>query len=58
VLYAFDSSSGEEVWSAQLPAVGYANPMTYGDASGRQFVVIATGARGENGILVAFALPE
>jgi len=57
VLYAFDSSTGEELWSADLPGRGYANPMSYATSDGRQFVVIATGGGSEGGTLVAFALP-
>ena len=57
VLYAVDSSSGEELWSARLGQQGYANPMTYRGPDGRQFVVIATG-RGSGTRLMAFALPE
>lgn len=58
VLYALDKRTGAVVWSHELPAGrGYANPVTYADRSGRQFVVIASGA-GEHGELVAFALPR
>lgn len=57
VLYAFDSSTGDELWSADLPGRGYANPMSYATSDGRQLVVIATGGGNEGGTLVAFALP-
>ena len=58
VLYALDKSSGKVLWQATLPAGrGYANPVTYATRDGRQYVVIATGA-GENGELMAFALPR
>ena len=57
VLYGIDKTTGEELWSADLGQVGYANPMTYRTRAGRQFVVIATGA-GAGTRLVAFALPE
>ena len=61
---AFETASGEERWSARLPASGMATPMTYrSPASGRQFVVIAAGGR--PGItkrlstkIVAYALPR
>jgi quinoprotein glucose dehydrogenase len=64
VLRAFDSETGEELWSARLPAGGQATPMTYRvREGGRQFVVIAAGGhsqlrttRGDS--VVAFALPE
>ncbi len=55
-LYAVDARSGQVLWSAELGQNGYATPMTYRTAGGKQFVVIATGAaRGAK--LVAFALP-
>ena len=55
-LYAFDKTSGEEIWRAATPHRTSANPMTYRTQSGRQLVVIATGA-GPDAALVAFALP-
>lgn len=58
---AFDTSTGEELWRAPLPAGGQATPMTY-LADGRQYVVIAAGGhdtmdttRGD--YIVAYALP-
>lgn len=61
-LRAFDSRSGEAVWSAELPAGGQATPMTYA-IGGRQFVVIAAGGhsildtrRGD--VVMAYALPR
>lgn len=56
VLYAMDSRTGEELWSAALGQDGYANPMTYRVGDGRQHVVIATG-QGSGTRLMAFALP-
>ena len=56
-LYAFDKATGAEVWRGATPYRTSANPMTYRARSGRQFVVIATGA-GSDAALVAFALPE
>jgi quinoprotein glucose dehydrogenase len=58
---AFDTRTGRELWSAQLPAGGYASPATYA-VGGRQYVVIACGG-GKIGTksgdtYVAFALPE
>jgi len=58
---AFDRSTGEELWKAQLPAAGYATPAIY-SVNGRQFVVIACGG-GKIGTksgdtYVAFALPR
>jgi quinoprotein glucose dehydrogenase len=61
-LRAFDSRSGQALWSAELPAGGQATSMTYA-VGGRQFVVIAAGGhsvldttRGD--YVVAYALPE
>ncbi len=56
-LYAFDKATGAEVWRGATPFATNANPMTYRARSGRQFVVIATGA-GADAALVAFARPE
>ena len=56
-LYAFDKATGAEVWRGATPFRTNANPMTYRTRSGRQFVVIATGA-GRNAALVAFARPR
>ena len=56
-LYAFDKSTGAEVWRGATPYRTNANPMTYRSRSGRQFVVIATGSRAD-AALVAFARPE
>ena len=55
-LYAFDKATGAEIWRGATPHRTSANPMTYRTRSGRQFVVIATGA-GPDAALVAFALP-
>ncbi|HEY9383551.1 MAG TPA: PQQ-binding-like beta-propeller repeat protein, partial [Gemmatimonadales bacterium] len=57
VLYGLDARTGAPLWSWELGGVGYANPMTYRTAAGRQFVVIATG-REERASLMAFALPD
>ena len=56
-LYAFDKATGAELWRGATPFPTNANPMTYRARSGRQFVVIATGA-GQDAALVAFARPE
>jgi quinoprotein glucose dehydrogenase len=56
-LYAFDAATGRILWSGDLGAFGYAVPMTYRTREGRQFVVIATGGEGEDGVLQAFSLP-
>ena len=56
-LYAFDKTTGEEVWRGPTPYRTSGNPMTYRTRSDRQFVVIPTGA-GPDASLVAFALPD
>jgi len=60
-LRAFDSETGKELWSYELPAGGQATPMTY-TFRGKQYVVIAAGGHGKLGTkqgdsVVAFALP-
>ena len=58
--HAFDSSTGELLWEATLPAAGNATPAVYA-VDGRQYVVIAAGGgKGgapSGGSYVAFALP-
>ncbi len=58
---AFDSRTGEELWSVKIDASGHATPMTYMGRDGRQYVVIAAGGGGFFGsapsdAVVAFAL--
>ncbi|HEV8052014.1 MAG TPA: PQQ-binding-like beta-propeller repeat protein [Parachlamydiaceae bacterium] len=57
---AFDKSSGQLLWDAELPAAGFATPSTY-EVNGRQYVVIACGGAklgaAEGDSYVAFALP-
>ncbi len=60
-LRAFDSESGKEIWTYQLPAGGQATPMTY-SIGGKQFLVIAAGGHGKLGTkqgdyVIAFTLP-
>lgn len=57
---AFDKKTGTLLWSAKLPAAGFATPCTY-EIGGKQFVVVACGG-GKLGAkkgnqYVAFALP-
>jgi quinoprotein glucose dehydrogenase len=54
-LYAFDKKTGKELWRGALPYANTGNPVTYRTKSGRQFIVIATGAAADNA-LVAFAV--
>ncbi|HEY3130610.1 MAG TPA: PQQ-binding-like beta-propeller repeat protein [Acidobacteriota bacterium] len=61
---AFDSRSGEELWSVPVDAPAHATPVTYLGKSGRQFVVIAAGGGGYFSgdkladSLIAYALPK
>jgi quinoprotein glucose dehydrogenase len=55
---AFDRHTGKIVWEYQLPAGGFATPITY-EVDGKQYLVIAAGgARGKppGGWYIAFAL--
>jgi quinoprotein glucose dehydrogenase len=54
-MYAFDKKTGKELWRGKVPYPNNANPMTYRTKSGRQFIVMATGAGADNA-LVAFTL--
>ena len=54
-LYAFDKKTGKEVWRGRIPYENTAVPMTYRTRSGRQLIVVATGAGADNA-LVAFTL--
>ncbi len=56
-LRAHDKATGEIVAELELPANQTGLPMTYMH-EGRQFIVVAVGARGHAGELVALALPE
>jgi quinoprotein glucose dehydrogenase len=61
VLRAYDKTSGNLVWTGQLPVPAQSTPMTY-EIDGKQYVVIAAGGHGGFGTpqgdsLVAFALP-
>ncbi|MGH9614532.1 MAG: pyrroloquinoline quinone-dependent dehydrogenase, partial [Bryobacteraceae bacterium] len=57
---AFDSRTGKEIWSAELPASAQSTPMSY-SYKGRQYVVICAGGHGklstkQGDAVVAFAL--
>ncbi|WP_246082291.1 PQQ-binding-like beta-propeller repeat protein [Spirosoma lacussanchae] len=60
-LRAFDKQTGRVLWSYQLPAGGFATPITY-QVNGRQYVAIAAGGTRyglkSGGSYVAFALPK
>jgi quinoprotein glucose dehydrogenase len=60
-LRAFDSETGKELWTFELPAGGQATPMTY-SLDGRQYLVIAAGGHGKLGTklgdyVLGFTLP-
>ena len=57
MLRAHDKATGEVVAEIELPANQTGLPMTY-IHEGRQYIVVAVGARGRAGELVALALPE
>jgi len=63
-LRAYDTATGLELWSYDLPAIAAATPMSYvSPTDGRQYVVIASGGHfalpGPNaGAIMAFALPK
>lgn len=57
---AFDKKTGKVVWEYQLPAGGFATPVTY-EVDGKQYIAIAAGgARGAKpgGWYIAFALKK
>jgi quinoprotein glucose dehydrogenase len=57
---AIEKETGKILWTATLPAAGYASPSTY-SVNGRQYIVIACGGGKLNtrsgDKFVAFALP-
>lgn len=57
---AFDKKAGRVVWEYQLPAGGFATPITY-KSGGKQYIVIAAGGvkngHKPGGKYIAFALP-
>lgn len=61
-LRAFNTTTGELLWWAKLPASAQATPMSY-FINGKQYIVIAAGGHGKLGTqlgdaVVAFALPD
>jgi quinoprotein glucose dehydrogenase len=62
-LRAYDTATGRELWSYELPAIAAASPMSYvSRGNGRQYVVIASGGHfalpgPQAGAIMAFALP-
>jgi len=45
-LRAFNSGTGEEIWSVELPASGQSTPASY-EWEGRQYIVICAGGHGK-----------
>ncbi|MDX1385145.1 MAG: pyrroloquinoline quinone-dependent dehydrogenase, partial [Thermoanaerobaculia bacterium] len=56
MLRSYDKATGELVAELEIPAAVGGAPMTY-TVDGRQFLVVAVGARGEDHELIAYALP-
>jgi glucose dehydrogenase len=56
---AFDSKTGEELWSTKLDYTANAVPITYQGKNGKQYVAIvaAGGGKGTDQALVVYALP-
>lgn len=60
---AFETRTGRELWTVELPATAHSTPITYSDASGKQYVaIVATGggllsAPVESDSLIVYALP-
>jgi quinoprotein glucose dehydrogenase len=46
---AYDVRDGKKLWEARLPAGGQATPMSYADASGKQYVLVTAGGHGSLG---------
>jgi quinoprotein glucose dehydrogenase len=60
---AFDSRTGDELWTFKLPASIYGTPSTYQGKSGKQFVVAVStggfaGSPVESDAVTAFSLPS
>ncbi len=55
-LQAYSTENGKQLWKTTLSASGGNSPGTY-SVDGRQYVVIATGGRGQSAY-VAYALPR
>ncbi len=44
MLRAFDSKTGQELWSVKTPEVAHANPISYMGKDGKQYIAIAAGS--------------
>ena len=40
---AFDSKTGQELWSIKTPEVAHANPISYMGKDGKQYVAVSAG---------------
>ena len=56
MFYAYDKQTGEILWEFELPKNQSGIPMTY-MVDGKQYIVMAVGARGQAAELVALSLP-
>ncbi len=62
-VYAFDVTTGKQIWKGDLPTSARSTPMTYRGPDGKQYLVVAAGGHGIAGMaplgdyVVAFALP-
>ena len=61
---AFDSKTGQELWSMKLDTSAHAVPITYQGKDGKQYVAVVAGGNGtlddpapDAEALVVFALP-
>ena len=52
IFRAFDTKTGQELWSVKTPEVAHANPITYMGKDGKQYVTIAAGST-----LLTYKLP-
>jgi quinoprotein glucose dehydrogenase len=46
---AYDVRDGRKLWEARLPAGGQSTPMSYADASGKQYILVTAGGHGSLG---------
>jgi quinoprotein glucose dehydrogenase len=60
---AFDTDSGKELWTGELPTSARSTPMTYQTSDGKQYLILCAGGHGIPDLaplgdhVVAFALP-
>jgi quinoprotein glucose dehydrogenase len=62
-IYAFDVTTGKQLWKGALPTSARSTPMTFRAPNGKQYIVVSAGGHGITGLaplgdyVVAFALP-